>query len=299
VIANPPRRGLTPALRRALAELAPRLVVYVSCNPESFARDLAGLRALGLASSAVEPLDLIPLSDEVECVAVLRPASPPPPRVLYSDGDVWIVAKEPHEPTTPQGGDARSLLRRVQELAGSDALAPVHRLDIGTSGACIFARRPEVAAWGRALAEGTKEYLAAVRGIARARGSIARPLADGARRVPAHTRYRRIQVVGGHALLRVEPQEGRTHQIRRHLAGLDHPVLGDTRYGHAPTNRHLSERHGLDRTFLHCATLELVNPRSGEQVRVEAPLPGDLAAVLDSLGSGRVRALGFVPSPEK
>jgi 23S rRNA (uracil1939-C5)-methyltransferase len=285
VIANPPRRGLAPALRRAVADLEPGLLVYVSCNPESFARDLAALRTLGLAAAEVEPLDLIPLSDEVECLAFLRPAPAPPPAVLYTDGEVWIVAKDPHEPTTPQGGEAGSLLRRVQGLVGDDALAPVHRLDAGTSGACIFARRSEVGAWARALAAGRKEYVAAVRGIARARGSIARPLSDGARRLPAHTRYRRIEVVGGHSLLRVEPLEGRTHQIRRHLAGLGHAVLGDARHGHAPTNRHVSERHGLDRTFLHCARIDLVHPRTGEALSVEAPLPGDLGAVLASLAA--------------
>jgi len=171
----------------------------------------------------------------------------------------------------------------VQRLAGSDALAPVHRLDVGTSGACIFAPRASVAEWSRALAAGAKEYTAAVRGIARVRGSIARPLGDGGRRLPATTRYRRVSVVGGHSLLAVHPIEGRTHQIRRHLAGLGHPVLGDARYGHPPTNRHVAERHGLDRTFLHCARIELIHPRSGAPLRVEAPLAGDLDAVLASL----------------
>jgi 23S rRNA (uracil1939-C5)-methyltransferase len=284
VIVNPPRRGLAPALRRALAGLAPALVVYVSCNPETFARDLARLRWLGFAAQRVEPFDLIPLSDEVECLAFLRPARAPEPQVLYSDGaDVWIVAKEPHEPTTPQGDEHDSLLRRVQRLSGVAELAPVHRLDAGTSGACIFARRPDVAAWSRALATGTKEYVAGTRGVTRAKGSIARELVEGGRRLAAHTRYRRIEVVGGHSLLRVRPEEGRTHQIRRHLAGLNHALLGDARYGHAPTNRHLLERHGLDRPFLHCARIELTHPRSGARLEVEAPLAGDLASVLASL----------------
>jgi 23S rRNA (uracil1939-C5)-methyltransferase len=61
-------------------------------------------------------------------------------------------------------------------------------------------------------------------------------------------------------------------------------VLGDERHGHAPSNRHLFERAGLDRSFLHVASVQFVDPGSGEPVRIEAPLAPDLAAVLERLG---------------
>jgi 23S rRNA (uracil1939-C5)-methyltransferase len=72
--------------------------------------------------------------------------------------------------------------------------------------------------------------------------------------------------------------------IPQHLASIGHPVLGDERHGHAPTNRYFVEKCGLDRPFLHCARIELVRPDSGKPLVVEAPLPGDLVAVLDRMG---------------
>jgi 23S rRNA (uracil1939-C5)-methyltransferase len=290
VVANPPRRGLAPALRDALATLAPPLLVYVSCEPTTLARDLAHLRRLGLAAGAIEAFDMIPLSDEVECAALLRPAAPPPPHVLFEDEGVLIVDKDPFEPTTPQGEHATSLLARVRRLPGAEEAVPVHRLDLGTSGACVFARRAALAGeWARALADPTahKEYLAGVRGIAREKGVVTRPLLEHGRASAARTRYRRVRLLGGHSLLRVSPEQGRTHQIRRHLAAIGHPLLGDARHGHAPTNRHLYERHGLDRPFLHCARLGVAHPRTGERVVVESPLAADLAAVEASLEGPR------------
>ncbi len=291
IVVNPPRRGLPPELRTSLAELAPPLVAYVSCEPTTLARDLAHLRRLGLAADAALPFDMIPLSAEVECLALLRPVPAPPPRVIYQDEGVIVVDKDPHEPTTPQGEHRGSLLARVRRLPGAANASPVHRLDLGTSGVCIFARDPaSAAAWSSALAapDTVKEYVALARGITRDKGAVARPLVESGRTQSARTRYRRERILGGHSLLRVRPDEGRTHQIRRHLAAIGHPILGDARHGHAPSNRHFFERHSLDRPFLHCAHLALVHPLRGERVVLDAEVPADLAAVLFSLD--RVRA---------
>ena len=106
--------------------------------------------------------------------------------------------------------------------------------------------------------------------------------------MPATTRFVRREVIAGHALIEASPTEGRTHQIRRHLESIGHAVLGDDRYGHAPSNRHVFERYGLDRTFLHLACLVL---RVGDRDLVlEAPLAPDLSAVLEVMRSqpGRV-----------
>ncbi len=292
VIVNPPRRGLAPAVRDALGDLAPRLVAYVSCDPETLCRDLAVLARRGLAARRLTPFDMIPLTDEVETLALLEPHPPPAPRVLFADDEVVVVDKDPHEPTTPQGERSTSLLGRVRSLPGCAEAVPVHRLDDSTSGVCIFARSPNVVApWAKALgAEGaTKEYLGLVRGVARDKGSIARPLLERGRRLDARTRYRRERVVGGHSLVHVRPDEGRRHQIRRHLAAIGHPLLGDARYGHAPSNRHFVERWALDRVFLHCARIELVHPRTGARLAIAAPLAGDLAIVLARLDASDAR----------
>jgi 23S rRNA (uracil1939-C5)-methyltransferase len=58
-------------------------------------------------------------------------------------------------------------------------------------------------------------------------------------------------------------------------------VLGDERYGHAPTNRFFEEKNGLDRAFLHCVRIELEHPKRRVRLVIEAPLPGDLRAVLE------------------
>jgi 23S rRNA (uracil1939-C5)-methyltransferase len=284
-VANPPRRGLAPRAREALAARVDHTIVYVSCEPETLSRDLAHLAWLGWPAARLAPFDLMPLTAEVETLAVLRRGAPPPLALLFEDEALLAVDKPPFLPTVPHPEHAGSLLARVRELRGAARAAPVHRLDAGTSGVCLFAKSgAAAAALQRALADPatSREYLALVRGLARPRGRIARPLAEAGRLRSAATRYRRLDVAGGHALLAVRLETGRTHQIRRHLAALGEPVLGDARHGHPASNRHAFERFGLDRPFLHCARVAL--PHRGRVLHVEAPLAPDLAAVLRRLG---------------
>jgi 23S rRNA (uracil1939-C5)-methyltransferase len=281
-VVNPPRRGLDPQVRARLAKLQLRVIVYVSCHPETLARDVDHLARLGFATRLLVPFDMIPLTEEVETVAVLRRAASPSPVVLFEDDEIVIVDKPPFEPTTPQGEHDGSLLKRVRRLA--PGAVAVQRLDVGTSGVIVFAKHAAPAgAWSTALRDsGEKTYVTAVRGRAPEAGVVDRPLVVEGKRRDAHTTFARTAELGAHSVLRVTPREGRTHQIRRHLASIGHPVLGDARYGHAPTNRFFAERHGLDRTFLHSARLEVVHPSSGRRITVEAPLPGDLEAALTS-----------------
>ncbi len=286
-IVNPPRRGTSVAARHELARLDPDALVYVSCDPETLARDLAHFARLGYEATSIRPLDMIPLTDEVETVAVLKRTSVPVPPILHESADIVVVDKSAHEPTTPQGEYGGSLLARVRLLRGAEQAVPVHRLDVGASGVVIFARRAEgVAKWQRALArEATcRSYIVAVRGVAPTKGAVARSLREGGKLMSARTRYRRLAIASGHSVLRVTPDEERTHQVRRHLASIGHPVLGDERYGHAPTNRHFEEKTGLDRTFLHCVRLEMDHPDAGTPLVFEAPLPGELRGVLERMG---------------
>lgn len=295
VIVNPPRRGTSPVAREWLARLEPAVVCYVSCDPETLARDLDHLARLGYSAASLRPLDMIPLTDEVETVAVLRRGGIPLPRTAHDDREILVVEKGPHEPTTPQGEYAGSLLARVRRIAGAEGAVPVQRLDVGTSGLVTFARRPDlVAKWERVLSAPTtrKIYVAAVRGVTPSKGAITRELREDGKLYAARTRYRRLAVAAGHSVLRVVPEHGRTHQIRRHLAAIGHPVLGDDRYGHAMTNRYFEEKNGLDRAFLHCVRLEFDHPDTGARHIVEAPLPGDLRAVLErTAGPGTLRFL--------
>jgi 23S rRNA (uracil1939-C5)-methyltransferase len=284
VLVNPPRRGLSPDVRRLLRALAPRAVVYVSCEPATFARDADDLARQGFRLESLRPFDLIPLSEAVETLGVLVAGRPPEPHLLYEDEALVAVSKSPHEPTTPQGEHEGSLLARVRALPGCAAAVPVHRLDLGTSGVCLFARTPASAAeLGQALARGTKEYVALVRGIAREKGNVTRSLKDGRTEKSARTRYRREKVVGGHSLVRVFPEAGRTHQVRRHLAGIAHPLLGDERYGERSSNAHFFHAHGLDRSFLHLEQVTL--ERTEGALRIRDELAPDLLRVLESLAA--------------
>ena len=286
VIVNPPRRGLSPAARAGIARLAPELVVYVSCEAVTLGRDLADFARHGVALHSLTPFDMMPLTEEVESLAVLVRAEPPSPEIIYQDERLIAVVKPPHEPTTPQGEHAGSLLDRVRRLEECSEAVPVHRLDIGTSGVCLMARKPEHAgALGAALAEGQKEYIALCKGVVRDKGSIRRPLLERGRPYEARTRYSRREVVSGHSLVVARPDEGRKHQIRRHFASLGHPIIGDERYGDPRTNDYFLMRHFLDRPFLHCARITLT---LGERVvELEAPLDRapDLMGVLESLGT--------------
>jgi 23S rRNA (uracil1939-C5)-methyltransferase len=282
-VVNPPRSGLPATVRSALAQLAPRVIAYVSCDAATLARDLDHFARLGYASTRIEPFDMMPQTASVECLALLTRTAPAPISVLFEAGDLLVVDKPPHLPTTPQSEHAHSLLASVRDQLGIPTLTPVHRLDQGTSGICLLARAPQaVADLAAALKAGEKRYVALARGIMRRKGSVQRPLPDRSGRRDARTRYQRIEVLGGHSLLQVRPDQGRTHQIRRHLAAIGHPVLGDARYGDPASNRHLELRHGLDRTFLHLGQLELEYPR-GTALRLSSPLPGDLAGVCDHL----------------
>jgi 23S rRNA (uracil1939-C5)-methyltransferase len=288
IVVNPPRRGLDPKTRRAIAKRRPRAVVYVSCNPETLARDLADFSRLGLAAAELVPLDMIPLSDHVEVLATLRPKPPEPPRMLAEQGDWCAVEKPAHEPTTPQGEHESSLLDRVRSRAGWEQAVPLHRLDSETSGVCLFARNgPAAGRLQPRLVAATKRYVALVRGVTQERGVVRRPVEDADRPRPSRTRYVRLALLAGHSLLDVCPEQGRKHQIRRHLAGIGHPVVGDRRYGHAPTNRHFQERHGLDRCFLHLQRIEL--PLEEGPTSVECELSPDLAALSQKLGEAPER----------
>jgi 23S rRNA pseudouridine955/2504/2580 synthase len=85
------------------------------------------------------------------------------------------------------------------------------------------------------------------------------------------------------SLLAVGIETGRTHQIRRHLEAVGHPVAGDRRYGDFAWNRGARQRWGLRRMFLHAWRLELPHPVTGAPLRLEAELPDELAEVLSRM----------------
>jgi 23S rRNA pseudouridine1911/1915/1917 synthase len=166
----------------------------------------------------------------------------------------------------------------------------VHRLDRDTSGVILVAKTDRAhAALQEAFRsrEVKKTYLAIVDGHPPTdRGRIEAPLGRDSRSrvrmaiVPAKrgraatTTYTVEESFSDHALLRVEPETGRTHQIRVHLAFLGCPVTGDTVYGRKTPSM------PVGRQMLHAWTLELTLPGENQTRRLEAPLPQDFRQAL-------------------
>jgi 23S rRNA (uracil1939-C5)-methyltransferase len=286
-VVNPPRRGTSPLAREAIARLAPAVVAYLSCDPDTLARDLADFGRLGYAPESLQPIDMIPLTDEVETLVFLRRGLQPTPRVLFEDEGILIVEKPGHEPSEPTPAAASSLLSRVRRMPGASGAEVVGVLDADASGIVALARhRKDLAEWRGVLdsPETRTTYLTAVRGVPRAKGTIGGVAVRDADGADARTRYRRLAVAGGHAILRATCEPSTASVLRRHLAFVGHPVLGDERSGHTPTNRHFQEKAGLDRAFLHRHTIEFTHPATSERVTVVSRLPGDLRGALERIG---------------
>jgi 23S rRNA pseudouridine1911/1915/1917 synthase len=234
-----------------------------------------------------------------------------PLRVVYEDAALLVLDKPAGLVVHPGAGTTRgtlvnALLARVSDLSGvGGVLRPgiVHRLDKGTSGLLVVAKDDAAhQALARQFASRTveKEYLALVHGApSRATGRIESAIGRDpvhrkrmSTRAPrgreARTSWSVAERFDGASLLRVRIHTGRTHQIRVHLASIGHPVVGDALYGgtRTPSSRHASARaalRSLARPALHAARLAFDHPRTGERLTFEAPLPPDLAGLLDAL----------------
>lgn len=217
--------------------------------------------------------------------------------VLHQDDHVAAVDKPAGRIVVPgRGAQERTVREEAEALLGP--LWVVHRLDRGTSGVVLFARTAEV---HRVLCgrferhEVSKRYLALVRGALEGARRIDVPVAPGRKgrmrageglrgARPSETFVRPVVACGDAAtLVEAFPASGRTHQIRVHLAHAGHPLVVDPDYGDAGPWVAPGGAARLDRTPLHAATLELLHPVSGQPLRIEAPLPGDMAAAVRAL----------------
>jgi 23S rRNA pseudouridine1911/1915/1917 synthase len=228
-----------------------------------------------------------------------------PLAVLYEDADLAAVDKPAGMVVHPAHGHTggtlvNAALARWPEMAavgGPERAGIVHRLDKDTSGVIVLAKTPAALEALQAQFKARtiyKRYLALVEGTpATPTGLIDAPIGRDQRQRkrmavrhdgrPAVTRYTLLEDFDSHSLLAVEPQTGRTHQIRIHLAWLGHPVVGDLVYGFR------KQRIKMKRFFLHAAELELDSPSTGERLKFEAPLPAGLQNVLDKLRQNQRR----------
>jgi 23S rRNA pseudouridine1911/1915/1917 synthase len=222
--------------------------------------------------------------------------------LLHEDDDLVVVDKPAGllaVPTGPEKGEDTALARLKEYVARRHPRRPyvgvVHRLDRDTSGALAFALSPPVRAALRALFRAhrmERRYAALVEGTPPGdEGIIDLPIHDvyaaGRRRIarggePSHaarTRWRVVERFRGAALLEVELETGRQHQIRLHLAHLALPVLGDAVY-RPPGHRSVLP---AARQMLHARRLAFAHPLTGAPVAVDSPLPADFRRALADL----------------
>jgi 23S rRNA-/tRNA-specific pseudouridylate synthase len=197
----------------------------------------------------------------------------------------WVV----HAAMERETHDLRAWLAAQPELPRG--LEPLHRLDRDTSGVVLYAADPAVRGQvGKWFMEGKvhKQYLVLVQGHAHKKGVVRAPLVpdDGGAPQEAITRYKLEEALGAFSLLRVTPETGRKHQIRRHLRGIGLAVVGDDRY---PAAKKLRIPAFPGRLFLHAARIELPDGRA-----FDSPLPPELERCVAALRAGGDRKGGKI-----
>ena len=220
--------------------------------------------------------------------------------ILYQD-DALIAVNKPAGLAVHRSkmvGNADTFLIDVLREQVGGTLYLAHRLDRATSGVLLIARSTEIAA---ALGEQFmgrdvhKQYLTVVRGWPEpAEGMIDYPLPgsrDSGPRREARTCYRRLATVEvpialgrysqqRYAWVLAEPQTGRFRQIRKHMAHIHHPVMGDCQHGRSDHNRLYKQYFSCHRMLLHAWRLSFRHPVDGRPMVLEAPLDAAFQALL-------------------
>jgi len=228
--------------------------------------------------------------------------------IIYIDDDIVVVNKPTGVAVHRSGKvvDRATMLTLLRDQIGQ-RVYPAHRLDRGTSGALLFGLHVDAA---RALHATFVErrvgklYVAVVRGwMAEHEGTIDYPLWNRSKteKLDAVTDYReraRVELpytvgpykTARYSLLDLEPHTGRTHQLRRHMAHLRHPIIGDTVHGDTRHNVFYREHFGLSRLMLHALRLTIAHPRTNESMVFLAPLPEELQRLFEGWGVGDAEA---------
>ncbi len=225
--------------------------------------------------------------------------------ILHQDEHLVAITK-PSGISVHRGWDREGpfALQLTRDLVGRRVF-PVHRLDRPTSGVLLFALETSIVARLQEQfqnQEVEKTYLALVRGIPPASGTIDHPLPRGLdkpERVPAVTDFELLGTFERYGWVKVRPRTGRTHQIRRHMKHRSWHLIGDVRYGKGEHNRIFRRRFGLHRLALHALELGFRHPAHDRPMVIRSPLTEDLASPLRQMGFGPDQCAGPDQWPDR
>ncbi len=227
---------------------------------------------------------------EVEAVAEAIPLD-----IVYEDDAILVLNKPAGLVVHPGSGNwtgtlMNALLDHAPQLRQVPRAGIVHRLDKDTSGLMVVAKTIEAQTdlvrqlQARSV---SRIYLAIVEGDLAEAGSVDAPIGRHPRErtrmavvergKPAVTHFRLLERLARHTLVECRLETGRTHQIRVHMQSIGHPLVGDPVYGSR------AERRRFHRQALHAARLALLHPVSGQPMAWEAPMPADMAELLERL----------------
>lgn len=231
--------------------------------------------------------------------------------IVYEDDALLVINKPAGLVVHPGAGNqdgtmVNALLHHCPELANLPRAGIIHRIDKETTGLLVVAKT--IAAHTNLVEQlqnraFTREYDAVVNRVMVSGGTIDRPIGrhptkrtsmavvpDGKRAI---THYRVVEKFLDHTHLKLRLETGRTHQIRVHMAYLKFPLVGDPLYSgryRVPTRITPVLRETLDgfkRQALHASLLGLNHPETGEYIEWRAPMPQDMAKLLDDLRENR------------
>ncbi|MBS1190228.1 MAG: ribosomal large subunit pseudouridine synthase [Rhodocyclaceae bacterium] len=222
-----------------------------------------------------------------------------PLSIVFEDESILVIDKPAGLVVHPGSGNwsgtlMNALLHHVPQAERVPRAGIVHRLDKETSGLLVVAKTLEAQTdLVRQLQARTvkRQYLALASGVLERDGKVEAPVgrhpvqrvkmavvAESRGGKPAVTRYRVLERFARCTLVECSLETGRTHQIRVHMAHLQHPLVGDPVYG--KEDRRLPPFH---RQALHAARLGLIHPLTGQAMQWEAPLPADMQELLEKL----------------
>lgn len=197
-------------------------------------------------------------------------------------------------------------MQKVRDQIGQKVF-PVHRLDRPTSGVLVFALSADMA---RELNEQffaqtiDKTYLAIVRGHIAESGKIDYALKEKLDKIAdkmakkdkepqsAVTYFQRLAMVelpfavsrypsARYSLVKLMPKTGRKHQLRRHLAHINHPIVGDTTHGDGKHNAFIRQKFGFKQLGLTCASMKIQHPITQQDLLISSPLDKNMAELLE------------------